>query len=111
MNAVLAALHGAASTEEIFGVLDLPFDQARVNVNRLHILKRFNQYLAGAGGLEGMGESEAQRTARELLERAYRDFLHASAVEQKVFKVFRQGSVQRISVQALRGSRASSGAP
>jgi nitrogenase-stabilizing/protective protein len=108
MNPLIAALNGLSSAEEIFGHFGLPFDPAVVNVNRLHILKRFNQYLGRAGGLDGMETAEARRTARELLERAYQDFVNSSAVEQKVFKVFRQGSTQRISVEALHGSRAMS---
>lgn len=110
MNPLIAALNGLSSAEEIFDHFSLPFDPAAVNVNRLHILKRFNQYLGRAGGLEGMETAEARLAARELLERAYRDFMNSSAVEQKVFKVFRQGSTRRISVKALRGSRAASGA-
>ena len=110
IRSLIAALNDLSSAEEIFAHFGLPFDPAVMNVNRLHILKRFNQYLTRADGLEGMQTAEARRTARDLLERAYQDFVNSSAVEEKVFKVFQHGSTQRVSVDALRGSRALSGA-
>jgi nitrogenase-stabilizing/protective protein len=105
MNAIIAALNGLSSAEEIFAHFELPFDPAVLNVNRLHILKRFNQYLARAGGCEGLAPNAAFETAQGLLRQAYEDFLHSTAAEQKVFRVF-QGATRRIPVERLRGSRA-----
>ncbi len=102
MKPITAALRSVSGAEEIFRLLDVPFDQAVVNVNRLHILKRFNQYLAQAGGLD---DSLSPARAAELLARAYGDFVGSSALEQKALKVFQRGATQRIAVDALRGSR------
>lgn len=111
MNAVVVALRGASSAEEIFNVLGLPFDQAVVNVNRLHILKRFHQYLAEAGGLGDGDGARAFADARRLLARAYGDFVVSTALEQKALKVFRRGSTQCIPVAQLRGARGAGTTP
>ncbi|MBI5920750.1 MAG: nitrogenase-stabilizing/protective protein NifW [Betaproteobacteria bacterium] len=87
MNPAITALNRLSSAEEIFAHFDLPFEPAVLNVNRLHILKRFNQYLGQSEGMEGIEYIAAHTAARELLERAYRDFLGSSARQQKVFKV------------------------
>ncbi|MBI2311508.1 MAG: nitrogenase-stabilizing/protective protein NifW [Betaproteobacteria bacterium] len=102
-DSISPVLREASSAEEIFGWFGVPFDQAVVNVNRLHILKRFNQYLSAAGGPAGRDADPTR--ARELLARAYGDFVSSSAIEQKVFKVFQKGTTQRIGVDALRGTR------
>jgi nitrogenase-stabilizing/protective protein len=58
-----------------------------VQVNRLHILQRYHNYLAQAGALP---EAEDARRAvyTELLTRAYQDFVTSDALTEKVFKVF-----------------------
>ena len=99
MNPALYIPPHLSSAEDFFQHFDLPFDAAVVNVNRLHILKRFKQYLAHAS---------AEDTARSLLQRAYGDFVHSSAQAQKVFKLFSPGTTQGIAVSALRGSRLNS---
>lgn len=108
MTPAIAALSKLSSAEEIFAHFDLPFDPAVINVSRLHILKRFNQYLVRAGDFSGIDVGEAHQAVRGLLQLAYQDFLNSSAVEQRVFKLFHSGSTQRISVDTLRGSRAAS---
>lgn len=92
MNPAIAAVNRLSSAEEIFDYFELPFDPAVVNVNRLHILKRFNQYLVRSDGLAGIEHGAAHSAARGLLELAYRDFINSSAVQQKVFKVLRSKS-------------------
>ena len=59
-----------------------------MQVNRLHILQRFHDYLAKqAPNLPP--EEEAQRGIYRLwLERAYRDFVASDALTEKVFAVF-----------------------
>ena len=106
MNPLFASLYGLSSAEDIFRHFDVEFDQTILNVNRLHILKRFNEYLSQANGLDVMTVADALRAGREMLSRAYRDFVNSSAVEQKVFRRLHRGTTQRIAVDTLRGSRA-----
>jgi len=88
----LAAL---SSAEEFLDFYAVPYEQAVVHVNRLHILKRFHQYLRQARDMEGLGEVELFRRQRELLARAYGDFVRSTPLQEKVFKVFQEAGGQR----------------
>ena len=71
MSNLMAKLASLSQAEEFFEVLDVPYERAVLNVNRLHILKRFNQYLRTSAGLEELNEYEERFMCRELLIRAY----------------------------------------
>lgn len=74
--------------EEYFEFFGLPYDPQIVNVNRLHILRKFSQLAQAVD--EGKTQSEAQKLDgyRQALQNAYDLFLTSSGVEQKLFKVF-----------------------
>ena len=95
----LAALSAAEEFLDFFGI---EFDQSVVNVNRLHILKRFQQYLRQAEDLPAPDEIGQFRRYRELLARAYADFVRSTPAKEKVFKVFQDADGQRISLASLR---------
>lgn len=106
----LKALSSANEFLEFFGI---PYDERIVNVNRLHILKRFYQYLhqarglpsGSAEGLTGLDEVEMFRRYRELLNQAYQDFTTSTAYREKVFKVFQDADGrQHVSLESLRQS-------
>ena len=98
-----AELAGLSSAEDFFDYFALPYDRAILNVSRLHILKRFNQYIARAGGIESFAAREAYARCREFLAQAYRDFLTSSGIEEKIFRVFQQAQgVQTVSLDNLR---------
>lgn len=100
----LKALSSANEFLEFFGI---PYDQQVVNVNRLHILKRFYQYLHKAEGLAGLDDVGMFTRYRELLNQAYRDFTTSNAAQEKVFKVFQDtNGQQHVSVSKLRDSLA-----
>ncbi len=75
MANTLETLRTLSAAEEFFEHLGVPYDPAVIRVNRLHVLKRFNQYLLGSqpdvAGLEAGAQLQA---CRELLIRAYQDF-------------------------------------
>ncbi len=86
---LLATMAGFSAAEEFLDFFGVEYDQAVVNVNRLHILKRFHQYLRGED-IAVENEEMAPKVFRALLERAYQDFVRSNAVTEKVFKVFHQ---------------------
>mgnify|MGYP006147234211 CR=1 FL=1 len=78
-----------------------------VQVNRLHILKRFYQYLHKSDGLSGLGEVEMFKRYRELLAQAYQDFVSSTPAREKVFKVFQDADgTQHVQLASLRDSLA-----
>jgi nitrogenase-stabilizing/protective protein len=81
-------LRALSSAEDFLVFFGLPFDESVVHVNRLHILKRFYQYLHKSEGLQLLDEIEQFRSVRSLLAKAYQDFVVSTPAQEKVFKVF-----------------------
>ncbi|MCE1243030.1 nitrogenase-stabilizing/protective protein NifW [Oryzomicrobium sp.] len=96
----LMQLSSLSTAEEFLAYFGLPFDPRVVNVNRLHILKRFQQYLARDGGLTAVAAAGPAAVGSRL-EAAYGDFVNGTAQQHKVFPVFERGT-QRISLHQLR---------
>ena len=88
MDNLTERLKALSSAEDFFAFFAVPFDERVVQVNRLHILKRFYQYLGKAEGLAGLDDIEMYRRYRELLAQAYADFVRSTPAQEKVFKVF-----------------------
>jgi nitrogenase-stabilizing/protective protein len=104
MNQITETLKKFSSAEEFLDYLGVEYDQHVVNVNRLHILKRFNQYLA-RHSFSGTTEAELKAEYQALLQQAYGDFVKSDAVTEKVFKVFQDATgVKTFSVDSLRAS-------
>lgn len=74
------------SAEEFLDYFGIPFDVRIVQVNRLHILQRFHDYLAK----QEAGKTPEYHAWRGWLLRAYEDFVGSSAQQEKVFAVFRK---------------------
>jgi nitrogenase-stabilizing/protective protein len=105
MKDTLESLGALSAAEEFFDFLRIPYEPAVIHVNRLHILKRFNQYLRSTkpdvAGLDG----EAQYAAcSELLRRAYEDFVRSTPAREKVFKVFQDADGSHIGLDSLRST-------
>ena len=81
------ALGELSAAEEFLEYFGIAYDVRTVQVNRLHILQRFHNYISAAGELP---EEEAPRRAvyARLLQQAYEDFVTSDALTEKVFKVF-----------------------
>ena len=103
MSALINDMKRLESAEDFLDYFAIPYDLAVVNISRLHILKRFYQYLAKQGGVEGLPPASAYSSCREMLARAYMDFLNSSGIEQKVFKVFQTAQGEhRVPVTGIR---------
>jgi len=107
MDSLTQRLKALSSAEDFFAFFAVPYDEPVVQVNRLHILKRFYQYLRQTEGLSSMDEVALYRSYRELLARAYQDFVMSTPAKEKVFKVFQNaGGTQHVRVESLRDSLA-----
>lgn len=107
MDGLIQRLKALSSANEFLDFFGIEYDERVVNVHRLHILKRFYQYLHRAEGLAGLDDIEMFRRYRELLLQAYQDFTTSTAAKEKVFKVFQDADGrQHVSLASLRGSLA-----
>lgn len=104
MSALLDRMAQLSAAEEFFAFLDLSYEPQVVHVNRLHILKRFNQYLRITPELDGQDEAAQRAICRGLLARAHDDFVHSNAAQEKVFKVFQDQDGKSVSLSSLRGA-------
>lgn len=105
MNDLLNRISGFSAAEEFLEHFEVAYDQAVVNVNRLHILRRFHQYLRSTPLSAETQEAELFAVCRELLTRAYEDFVRSTPQQEKVFKVFQDAEGrQQVSLDNLRQS-------
>ena len=74
------------SAEDFLDYFEIPFDARIVQVNRLHILQRYHDYLAK----QEAGKVPDYAAWRGWLLRAYEDFVGSSAQQEKVFAVFQK---------------------
>jgi nitrogenase-stabilizing/protective protein len=81
------AMEDLESAEDFLNYFGVAFEPRVVQVNRLHILQRFHDYMAKAGECSA-NEGERRAVYTRLLEQAYGDFVHSDALTEKVFKVF-----------------------
>jgi nitrogenase-stabilizing/protective protein len=93
-----------SSAEEFLNFLEVPYDQRVVNINRLHILKRFQQYLRTTPELKGLDSGTLHTRCQELLARAYQDFVRSTPAQEKVFKVFQDMDGGHVALDSLRGT-------
>ncbi|MEZ5581845.1 MAG: nitrogenase-stabilizing/protective protein NifW [Candidatus Competibacteraceae bacterium] len=82
-----AAMAELESAEDFLQYFEIAFDPAVVQVNRLHILQRFHDYLKKGTPPEDEAALRAYYT--QWLQQAYQDFVTSDARTEKVFKVFR----------------------
>ena len=80
------AMEELVSAEDFLNYFGIEYEPAVVQVNRLHILQRFHNYIAKAN----LSEDESARRVVyvTLLQQAYQDFVKSDALTEKVFKVF-----------------------
>jgi nitrogenase-stabilizing/protective protein len=105
MDSFLQQLKALSSAEDFLHFFGVPFDQHVVNVSRLHILKRFFQYLRQQTLPAPDDELRLFTVYREQLVRAYADFVNSTPAQEKVFKVFQDtNGRQHVSLDSLKAS-------
>ena len=105
MENFLLQLKALSSAEDFLHFFGVPFDQGVVNVSRLHILKRFFQYIHQESLAADTNEVQMFTVYRGLLTRAYGDFVTSTPAREKVFKVFQDtDGKQHVSLDNLRAS-------
>ncbi|MEM8807645.1 MAG: nitrogenase-stabilizing/protective protein NifW [Cyanobacteria bacterium P01_G01_bin.38] len=72
--------------EEYFQFFGLAYDPKVVNINRLHILRKFSQLVQEVD--KSQSDTQKLDAYRQALQTAYDLFLTSNSVEQKLFKVF-----------------------
>jgi nitrogenase-stabilizing/protective protein len=82
------------SAEDFLQYFSLPYEQSIVHVNRLHILQRYNTYLTQASDRMPLDDDLKKSIYKQLLARAYQDFVESDAQTEKVFKVFKMQEPQ-----------------
>lgn len=89
-------LEELSSAEDFLEYFEIEFEPKVVFVNRLHIMQRFHDYLKQAEATMPSEENEEalKEVYRQLLARAYQDFVESDAVTEKVFKVFKMHEPQ-----------------
>lgn len=93
-NSLLDRIARLSSAEDIFDFVGLAYAPEVLNVSRLHIMKRFGTYLREVD-FEGRTEVEMMQGVREILARAYQDFVTSTPLKEKVFKVFQDEEAKR----------------
>ncbi|HMV38227.1 nitrogenase-stabilizing/protective protein NifW [Plasticicumulans sp.] len=94
MSTLSDRLQTLSAADEFFELFKIDVDPHVVHVNRLHILKRFHDYLKRSPVQADLSEADEFAAYRERLVQAYLDFTVSDAVTEKVFKVFRQAQGQ-----------------
>ncbi len=106
MNELAKRLAQLSSAEEFLDFFALSYEESVVHVNRLHILKRFYQYLRRDTEIASMSdEAVLYARYRSLLANAYDDFVKSTPAQEKVFKVFQDTDGQQsVSLDSLRST-------
>lgn len=105
METFLQQLKALSSAEDFLQYFGIAFDQRVVNVSRLHILKRFFQYIRQENLLSETDELVLFTQYRAQLMKAYADFVQSTPAQEKVFKVFQEANGYRhVSLDSLKAS-------
>ncbi|TVQ17733.1 MAG: nitrogenase-stabilizing/protective protein NifW [Leptolyngbya sp. DLM2.Bin15] len=86
LNPTLAQFNQIKDAEAYFEFFGLAYDPQIVNVNRLHILRKFSQLVKTED--PSQDDDQLLKAYRQALQTAYNLFITSNSVEQKLFKVF-----------------------
>jgi nitrogenase-stabilizing/protective protein len=90
MTSVQIAFNRLKKAEEYLKLFGITYEPEIVNVNCLHILKKFSELMAQIDeDADGLDNEQVFNQYRDALQSAYQLFLASSPLEEKLFKVFR----------------------
>lgn len=105
MENFIQQIKALSSAEDFLHYFGVPFEQSVVNVSRLHILKRFFQYIRQQNLPAKTDELALFTLYREQLVKAYGDFVRSTPAQEKVFKVFQDtDGKQHVTLDSLKAS-------
>jgi len=91
MTMTLTDFNRLTTAEDYLEYFQIAYDAHFVNINRLHILKKFSELITEINRhFPEITEAEKLEKYGEALGQAYEFFLTASPLETKLFKVFQQ---------------------
>ena len=102
MSTLVQRLTQLSAAEEFLDFFGIPYQQSVLNVSRLHILKRFFQYMGQEQGLDALDEIDKFKRLRALLAQSYDDFVRSTPAREKVFKVLQDATSKSVSLDSLR---------
>ena len=102
MNTLAHRLSELSAAEEFLDFFGIDYNPAILNTSRLHILKRFYQYMGQERELDALDEIEMFKRLRGRLAQAYADFVHSTPAQEKVFKVLQNAHGSSVSLDSLR---------
>ena len=89
MSTTITNFNTLSKAEEYLEFFGISYDSRIVNVNRLHILKKFSQFIREHGiDAASLADETTFNQTRDALASAYHLFTTSNSVEQKLFKVF-----------------------
>lgn len=100
----LADFRNLVNAEDYLEFFAIEYDQQFVNVNRLHILKKFANLLAEVDRVfPDLSDEERLDKYHLALEEAYQVFKSKSPLETKLFKVFQEKPKNVVLLQDIGG--------
>jgi len=89
MSGTLAEFGQLVDAEEYFEFFQLPYDAHFVNVNRLHILRKFSGFMSAIDeAAPDLSDTDKLDRYKQALQEAYSTFETSSPGQEKLFKVF-----------------------
>lgn len=85
------ALEDLSSAEEFLDYFGVEYDAKTVQVNRLHILQRYHNYIKAQGPAPA-DEAPARAFYTQWLTQAYLDFVQSDALTERVFVVLQKAA-------------------
>ncbi|WP_079435761.1 nitrogenase-stabilizing/protective protein NifW [Zoogloea sp. LCSB751] len=85
------ALEDLSSAEEFLDYFGVEYDAKTVQVNRLHILQRYHNYIKAQGPAPA-DETSARAFYTQWLTQAYLDFVQSDALTERVFVVLQKAA-------------------
>ena len=102
MNTLAQRLTQLSAAEEFLEFFGISYEPTVLNTSRLHILKRFYQYMQQEQGLDTLDDVEMFKRLRGRLVQAYGDFVRSTPGKEKVFKVLQNADSPSVSLDSLR---------